>query len=90
MDAGIRCSYPVTGFSHFRRVLARTRHHLTQDTGAVFLLPNPVISRESLVAPGGFPAGSYRKLLEPVFGIINLGSHVKIILTALDFSMDKF
>ncbi len=56
----------------FRREPARNKPSLTPDTGAVFLLPNPVIFREFLTAAGDFSAGSYLKLLEPASGVIDL------------------
>jgi hypothetical protein len=64
MEAGIRCSYPVTGFSRFCEELAGNKHNLTLDMGVVFLLPNLVISRGFLTRTSAFPAGSYRKLVE--------------------------
>jgi hypothetical protein len=54
MEAGIRCSYPVTCFSPFRREPARTKHNLKPNMDAVFLLPNTVIS-------GEFPPGFHWK-----------------------------
>ncbi len=64
--------YPVTVFPRFLREPARTKQNLTQDTGALFLLPNPAISWGFPKAPGDFPVGSYRKLLQPTSGIIDL------------------
>jgi hypothetical protein len=72
IEARIRCTYPVASFSSFRREPARNKPSLTPDTGAVFLLPNPVIFREFLTGTGNFPGGSYLKLLELASGIIDL------------------
>jgi hypothetical protein len=79
MESRIRYTYPVTGFSSFRREPARNKHSLTPDTDAVFLLPNPVISRGFLTGTGDFPGGSYLKLLEQASGIIDL-EHVSSYL----------
>jgi hypothetical protein len=65
MEAGIRFSYSVTGFFRFHEEPARNKHNLTLNMGVVFLLPNLVISQGFPTRTSDFPAGSYRKLVEP-------------------------
>jgi len=56
MEARIRCSYPVTGFSCFRREPARNKHNLPPYSCFQILSFPP--------RTGDFPAASYRNLPE--------------------------
>ncbi len=42
----------------------RTKHNLTPEMGAVFLLPIPVVWGRYPAVTGGFPDGSHQKSLE--------------------------